>query len=112
MRPSFVLLAVALAGSTAARAEPVPASAGARGSPAGSARGPPLRVLRRLRELQHADPDGDSGFLQRFAGSDAHAAAGGIAGIQNSMRRLYAGVIAGLVSRAGALYETTIAKAQ
>lgn len=54
----------------------------------------------------------DSGFLQRFAGSDTHSAPMNVAGIDNAMRRFYAEVIAGLVSRAGALYEVTIGKAR
>jgi hypothetical protein len=54
----------------------------------------------------------DSGVLQRFAGSDSHSASTNVAGIDNAMRRFYAGVIAGLVSRAGALYEVTIGKSQ
>jgi hypothetical protein len=53
----------------------------------------------------------DSGFLQRFVGADARRAPSNVAGIDNAMRRFYAGVIAGLVSRAGALYEATIGKA-
>jgi hypothetical protein len=47
----------------------------------------------------------DSGFLQRFVGADAASASRTVAGIDNAMARFYAGVIAGLVGRAAALYE-------
>jgi len=54
----------------------------------------------------------DAGFLQRFAGSDPANAARSAGGIENSMVRFYAGVIAGLVARAGALYDAAINKAR
>ena len=52
----------------------------------------------------------DSGFLQRIVGSDAASAAKSVAGGENAMARFYAGVIAGLVGRAAALYEVAISK--
>ncbi|HZR08042.1 MAG TPA: hypothetical protein VFA79_05620 [Myxococcales bacterium] len=54
----------------------------------------------------------DGGFLQRFAGADPANAAKAVGGIENSMVRFYAGVIAGLVARASALYDVAISKAR
>ena len=53
----------------------------------------------------------DSGFLQRFVGSDAANAARIVPATDNAMARFYAGVIAGLVRRAATLYEVAISKA-
>jgi hypothetical protein len=53
----------------------------------------------------------DSGFLQRFVGTDAANASRSVGEIENPMARFYAGVIAGLVGRAAALYDVAIRRA-
>jgi hypothetical protein len=52
----------------------------------------------------------DGGFLRRFSGRDARAALGAAGDVGGSMPRFYADVIARLIARAAALYDTALSK--